>query len=86
MPTLRMDMPEQSNTEFIVKELDTTDELREIIATYQRRLENLYNKRKTLSISTRKPGLKESLQKYNRSSGKKVSGQLGRALYYNTSR
>ena len=49
MPTLRTDMPEQSNTEFIVKELDTTDELRETVvvqvASYQRRLENLYNKR-----------------------------------------
>ena len=44
-----MDMPEQSNTEFIIKELDTADELRETeavrIASYQRRLEILYNKR-----------------------------------------
>ena len=49
MPTLRTDMPEQSNTEFIIKELDTADELRETaavrVASYQRRMENLYNKR-----------------------------------------
>ena len=48
MPTLRTDMPKQSNTEFIIKELDTADELRETaavrVASYQRRLENLYNK------------------------------------------
>ena len=41
-------MPEQSNTESIIKELDTSDKLREIVAvrvaSYQRRLENLYNK------------------------------------------
>ena len=41
-------MPEQSNTEFIIKELDMTDELCETasvrIASYHRRLENLYNK------------------------------------------
>ena len=49
MPTLLADMAEQSNTKFIIKELDTTDELRETeairVASYQRRLENLYNKR-----------------------------------------
>ena len=49
MPTLRMDMPKQSNTEFIIKELDTTDELRETAAirvvSYHRRLANLYNRR-----------------------------------------
>ena len=48
MPTLRTDMPEQSNTEFIIKELDMADELRETaairVASYQCRLENLYNK------------------------------------------
>ena len=49
MPTLRKDMPEQLNTEFIIKELDMIDELRKTaavrVASYQRRLENLYNKR-----------------------------------------
>ena len=49
MPTLRTDMPEQKNTEFIIKELDTTDEMRETAAVrleaYHRRLVNLYNKR-----------------------------------------
>ena len=48
MPTLRTDIPKQSNIEFIIKELDTADELRETavvrIASYQCRLENLYNK------------------------------------------
>ena len=48
MTTLRTEMPEQPNTEFIIKELDTVDELRETvavrIASYHRRLENLYNK------------------------------------------
>ena len=42
--------------------------------------------RKTPSVSTRKLGFKESLRKYNRSSGRKVSVQLGRALYCNTKR
>ena len=41
-------MPEQSNTEFIIKELDTADEMCETaavrIAAYHLRLENLYNK------------------------------------------
>ena len=41
-------MPEQSNTELIIKELDTTDELRETtavrIASYHSRLASLYNK------------------------------------------
>ena len=49
MPTLLTDMLEHSNTEFIIKELDTIDELRETagvrVASHQRRLENLYNKR-----------------------------------------
>ena len=48
MTTLRTKMPEQPNTEFIIKELDTVNELCEIvvvrIASYHRRMENLYNK------------------------------------------
>ena len=48
MPTLRTEMPEQQNTEFIIKELDTENELRETatirIASYHQQLENLYNK------------------------------------------
>ena len=47
-------MPEQSNTEFIIKELDTADELRETaavgVASYHRRLENLYNKHVKLRV------------------------------------
>ena len=48
MPTLRTDVPEQLSTKSIVKDLDTTDELRETtavrIASYHLRLANLYNK------------------------------------------
>ena len=49
MPTLRIDVPEQLNTESVIKDLDTTDELLETvavrIASYHNRLENLYNRR-----------------------------------------
>ena len=42
-------MPKPANEEFIIKELDTSDELREAmaiqVASYQRRLVNFYNKR-----------------------------------------
>ena len=48
MPTIRTSMPEQENAELIIKDLDTVDELRELaavrITSYQRRLENSYNK------------------------------------------
>ena len=41
--------PEQENAELVIKDMDTVDELREsasiCIASYQRRLENSYNKR-----------------------------------------
>ena len=49
MPTIRTNDLEQRNTELMIKELDTVDELREStairIASYQRRLERSYNKR-----------------------------------------
>ena len=49
MPTLQTNMLKQSNTNFIIKELDKADEMRETtavrLATYHRRLANLYNKR-----------------------------------------
>ena len=49
MPTIRTCMPEQENAELVIRDLDTVDELRESaavrIASYQRRLENYYNKR-----------------------------------------
>ena len=48
MPTLRTDLPEQSNAETVIKDLDTTDELRKAaavrIASYHNRLANLYNR------------------------------------------
>ena len=48
MPTLRTDLPEQSNAETMIKDLDTIDELREAtavrIASYHNRLANLYNR------------------------------------------
>ena len=49
MPTFRTDMLEQLNTESIIKDLDTVDELTETavvrVASYHRRLANLYNRR-----------------------------------------
>ena len=49
MPTLRTDTPEQSNTEYVIKDLDMADELREAtavrITSYHPRLANLYNRR-----------------------------------------
>ena len=48
MPTLQVEIPENENAEALVKDLDTTDELREAVvmrmASYQQRLENLYNR------------------------------------------
>ena len=49
MPTLRIDTPEQSNTDSMIKDLDMADELRKAvavqIASYHSRLANLYNRR-----------------------------------------
>ena len=49
LPTIRTATPVSENTESLVRELDTIDELREAaairIASYQRRLANSYNKR-----------------------------------------
>ena len=49
MPTLRTYLPEQSNAETIIKDLDTADELRKAavvrITSYHNRLANIYNRR-----------------------------------------
>ena len=49
MPMIRTDIPEQSNSKSVIKDLDMADELHEVavvqIASYHRRLANLYNKR-----------------------------------------
>ena len=49
LPTIRTTTPKSENAESVVRELDTSDELREAavirVASYQRRLENSYNKR-----------------------------------------
>ena len=49
MPSIRTDVPEQGNTDLMVKDLDTLDKLRESatirIAFYQHRLAKSYNKR-----------------------------------------
>ena len=49
MPTLRINLPEQSNAETMFKDLDTTYELREAaavrIASYHSKLANIYNGR-----------------------------------------
>ena len=51
MPTLRIEIPEEANTEALTKDLDMTDELREAttvsMALYQQRITNLYNRRVT---------------------------------------
>ena len=49
MPTIRTNIPEQRNADLVIKDVDTVDELRDSaairIVSYQRRLENSYNKR-----------------------------------------
>ena len=49
LPTTRTATPESENAESVVRELDASDELREAaairVASYQRHLENSYNKR-----------------------------------------
>ena len=49
LPTVRASTPELANEESVIRELDTSDELREAaairVASYQRRLANFYNKR-----------------------------------------
>ena len=49
MPTLRIEIPKEANAEAVTKDLDMLDELREaatmLIASYQQRLANLYNRR-----------------------------------------
>ena len=49
MPIIRTEIPEGANTESIIKDLDTADELQEAvtvcIASYQRRLASLHNHR-----------------------------------------
>ena len=49
LPTIRTTMPESENAGSVVRELDTSDELREAeairVASYQCRLANSYNKR-----------------------------------------
>ena len=48
LPTIWTTTPESENAESVVRELDSSDELQEAttirIASYQRRLENFYNK------------------------------------------
>ena len=49
MPTIRTEILEEANTEAIIKDLDTANELREAtavrIAYYQQRLASLHNQR-----------------------------------------
>ena len=49
LPTIRTATPESENEGFVIRELDTSDELREAAAirvtSYQRHLANFYNKR-----------------------------------------
>ena len=47
MPTIWTEIPEEANTEAVIKDLDTADELREVaavrITSYQQRLASLHN-------------------------------------------
>ena len=49
IPTIQIATPESENEGSVIRELDTSDELREAAAirvtSYQRRLANFYNKR-----------------------------------------
>ena len=49
LPTIRTNTPESENKGSMIRELDTSDELREAatihVASYQRRFSNSYNKR-----------------------------------------
>ena len=49
MPTIRTEIPKEANTEAVIKDLDTINELREAaavrIASYQQRFVNLHNQR-----------------------------------------
>ena len=49
MPTILIETPEEANVEAITQDLDIIDKLRETgtlsITSYQRRLENLHNRR-----------------------------------------
>ena len=49
MPTLQTEIPEEASVVVVSKDLDMTDELREVaavrIVSYQERLKNLYNRR-----------------------------------------
>ena len=48
MPTIRTEIPEEANIEAIIKDLDTVDELREVVATriasYKKRLASLHTR------------------------------------------
>ena len=45
VPRLRTEIPTKANAEAVTKDLDMTDELREVhIESYQQRLTNLYNR------------------------------------------
>ena len=49
MPTIRTEIPEKANVEAVIKDINTTDELREAaavgITSYQQRLVNFHNRR-----------------------------------------
>ena len=49
MPSIRAKIPKKANVEAIIKDIDTTNELREVaavrITSYQQRLTNFHNQR-----------------------------------------
>ena len=64
MPTLRTDIPEQSNTKSVIKDLDMAGKLHEamavLIASYQQT-------RETLNVPAKGPGPEKSFREHSRS-------------------
>ena len=90
MLTLRTDIPEQSNTEFVLKDLDMADELYEAvavrIASYHRRLGNLYNRLVKPRMFQSGASPEKSFREHNQSVSRKVPTKLGGTVYCNASR
>ena len=88
MPTLLTDIPEQSNIEYVIKDLDMADELGEAtdvrIAPYHCKLAPIQQTRETPNVSSRGPSPEKSFREHNRSVSRKVLDKPGGTVYYNT--
>ena len=78
MPTLRIDIPEQLNTEYVIKYLDMADELCEVAA--------LQIARETPNVPTRGLGLEKIFRGHSRPVSREVLAKLGGTIYCNASR